>query len=893
MEPIRLEMKDFLSYHGEIVDFSQISCAALTGDNGSGKSSILEGVTFALFGQGSKAGRRELDLFVRKGAEEARVALEFRLDGQTWRVLRTRHKTKNRSILELARKQEDGTWALAGGRGIDETQSAIEGLLRMDYGTFTSSSLVLQGRSNTFTAAMTDAERKETLARILGLDIWPRMEDRAKKAILEEKTRLQGEETERTRLRGVADLAEQAQATLESLQSSILDRKSDLGALEIQETELNQKMGMRQALGKKVEELREEFSRVQARGKAHKEQCDKLSVEGEKGRERIAALDGVLLREKEIPGLEAVIADLETQEAVLNHKMGIRSTLEQSLKTRKANRARLKEQIEEGHRRKARLEKEHEDWQRGVQELDKILARKEEIRSAAVEKARLETEAQEMERTQTNLMQLQRDLLDAERAESEARKKGDILRMQLETKIESASRQAKLLDLVPCGEDLKSECPLLKMAREARASVETLRKDLEACTVPDSLQARVVGVRGAIEGLSYDPSTHERLRTQIASLRPIAELQNRLVGAESERGSAVRRIEAIVAELDEVKTKLDLDNADLLQMERDIQDEERELQKTDLLGKETSDLHARLAERKKTLADLLSSLASARTERKGLAARLVEIESQVAELNGFLALERKEAQEILARGTEAKKDFEKTADIPGKLAELKAEQARLDQVLAGLQSEAGRCRQTLESAAAAREKITAMESDMDKIRKDLVQWELFKAACSNRGGVPTLILEGAIPELERIANEMLDRMAQGRLQVRLDLQAETKTGKNAQEVLRITVLQGGLDRPYQTYSGAEQFLVDLALRVAVSKFLTHRAGAEIRFFVLDEGLGACDEATRMAVLDAIKVVSAEFGKTLVITHIAELQDSLPQRIEVRRTASGSKVTVQA
>lgn len=41
-------------------------------------------------------------------------------------------------------------------------------------------------------------------------------------------------------------------------------------------------------------------------------------------------------------------------------------------------------------------------------------------------------------------------------------------------------------------------------------------------------------------------------------------------------------------------------------------------------------------------------------------------------------------------------------------------------------------------------------------------------------------------------------------------------------------------------------MVDLALRVALSKFLAHRAGAEIKLFVLDEGLGACDGAPAAA-----------------------------------------------
>jgi exonuclease SbcC len=170
-------------------------------------------------------------------------------------------------------------------------------------------------------------------------------------------------------------------------------------------------------------------------------------------------------------------------------------------------------------------------------------------------------------------------------------------------------------------------------------------------------------------------------------------------------------------------------------------------------------------------------------------------------------------------------------------------------------------------------------------------YEVLDQACGKKAGVPALIVENAVPEIERLANEMLTKMAGGRLQVRLDTQAEGKTTGTMQEVLRITVLDGGMERPYQTYSGAERFMVDLALRVALSKFLAHRAGAEIKLFVLDEGLGACDQANRQAVMQAIQAVAREFGKVLVITHIAELQDALPQRIEVTKGPDGSKVKV--
>ena len=73
--------------------------------------------------------------------------------------------------------------------------------------------------------------------------------------------------------------------------------------------------------------------------------------------------------------------------------------------------------------------------------------------------------------------------------------------------------------------------------------------------------------------------------------------------------------------------------------------------------------------------------------------------------------------------------------------------------------------------------------------------------------------------------------------------------------------------------------------------MAHRAGAEIKLFALDEGIGCADATNRQAILDAILAVSDEFGKTLVVTHLDELKEAFPQRIEVTKDSEGSKVRV--
>lgn len=166
------------------------------------------------------------------------------------------------------------------------------------------------------------------------------------------------------------------------------------------------------------------------------------------------------------------------------------------------------------------------------------------------------------------------------------------------------------------------------------------------------------------------------------------------------------------------------------------------------------------------------------------------------------------------------------------------------------------------------------------------------AVAFGRNGVPALIIENAIPQIEVLANDLLGRMTGGRMSVRLVTQRETKTA-GVVETLDIIIADELGERPYAMWSGAERFEVDISLRVAISKFLARRAGTRLEVLVIDEGIGALDGAGRLRFLDAIQTVASDFSQVLVITHIDEVKDAFPQRIEVTKGADGSQARVVA
>jgi exonuclease SbcC len=95
-------------------------------------------------------------------------------------------------------------------------------------------------------------------------------------------------------------------------------------------------------------------------------------------------------------------------------------------------------------------------------------------------------------------------------------------------------------------------------------------------------------------------------------------------------------------------------------------------------------------------------------------------------------------------------------------------------------------------------------------------------------------------------------------------------------------------RNYELYSGGESFRINFVIRIALSKLLAGRAGAQLRTLFIDEGFGTQDSRGRERLVEAINAIQSEFDRILVITHIDELKDAFPIRIEVTKSADSHR-----
>jgi exonuclease SbcC len=93
------------------------------------------------------------------------------------------------------------------------------------------------------------------------------------------------------------------------------------------------------------------------------------------------------------------------------------------------------------------------------------------------------------------------------------------------------------------------------------------------------------------------------------------------------------------------------------------------------------------------------------------------------------------------------------------------------------------------------------------------------------------------------------------------------------------------------FSGGEAFRINLAIRIALSRLLARRAGADLRFLLIDEGFGSQDAQGRDRLVEAIAAIADDFEKILVVTHIDELKERFDVQIEVTKGEGGSRVQV--
>lgn len=851
MIPLELRVHNFMCYRDvPPLIFDGIHLACLTGPNGHGKSALLDAMTWALWG---RARARRDDELIHLGESEMEVEFTFVLGGTVYRVLRKRDSIgRGRTLLDLQVRSESGTFSSIAEPGVRATQDALIRLLRMDYDTFTNSAFLLQGRADAFTTR-TPAERKEVLGEILGLGLYDEYEQRAKERVREQEREiaevdglLRDIDRELDRRPQYETELAAAEARVDELSAALKLAEAELAALRQEHQALEHQQARLRDLDRRLNQARQEVRQVQAQM-------------GER-RERLAQYEEVLARRGEVEDGYARLVAARGDETSWNERLaqdarlqGRQRDLERAVDAARHElelaAGRLGERIQELERRAAEAPR-HEAALAEVTGALEALARDQEERDAA--HARLQSLNEESAGLQVRNEQM--------KAEMEAlRKKLDVL--QAETGAATCP---------VCGQDLSDEHRRRLAAemeedgtarREAYVANNGRRREIQ--DEVDRLRSEIQQLDRRLSGLAAQQRRGAQLEQALdAARRAEADLaslydERQALDARLQAGDYAPAEQAELAGLAEERQSLGYDGQ--------AHEEARRLVAS-LVEFEVA--HQRLQSAAERVADERAALADLETWLAGKQASLAEDEAQRGSLAGEVARLPDVAQRVQG----------KAAGVEDLHAQ--SSQARL--VLGGAQQRLDHCTRL----AAERERRAA---DRQRLAEEKAVFEDLRLAFGKRG-VQAMIIEAAIPEIEYEANRLLARMTDGRMHVRIETQRETLKGDTV-ETLDINIADELGTRPYELFSGGEAFRVNFAIRIALSKLLARRAGAQLQMLVIDEGFGTQDAEGRSRLVEAITSIQDDFSRILVITHIEELKDAFPVRIEVVKTENGSQFSL--
>ncbi|MCH7483863.1 MAG: SMC family ATPase [Chloroflexi bacterium] len=221
MRPTKLKVQGLTAFRKPVeVDFTDLDLFAITGPTGAGKSSLVDAITYALFGQAPRIGRSIREL-ISQGEDRLKVSLEFTVHGDSYRIFRESSRKSQRPPQLERFDKKTGEWRSEEVDRVRDTNAFIERLLHMDYEAFIRSVLLPQGEFQEFLAGDRD-QRRRVLDGLLRLGVYGDMQ-RAANAIA---TR-QNENATRIADRLASELANATPAALKEAKRELADRKSE------------------------------------------------------------------------------------------------------------------------------------------------------------------------------------------------------------------------------------------------------------------------------------------------------------------------------------------------------------------------------------------------------------------------------------------------------------------------------------------------------------------------------------------------------------------------------------------------------------------------------------------------------------------------------------------
>ena len=852
MIPVNLHIRGFLSYKEPAnINFEGLHLASITGANGAGKSSILDAITWALFG----IARARNDQIINQQSDTAIVSLDFLYEHQNFRIRRTKPLEKTMVLEFYIFDPETKDWRSITEHSMQETQKRIISTLRMDYNTFTNASFFLQGKADQFTQ-LSPGERKDILSNILGLEIWEeyliRARELRKNLEVEEKSIYLAIDNI------LIELAkeEQSKAKLEEEEKEYANKKT---LKEKQNDLLEQARQLEKAKDKiesQINQLEKDLKKIQSSIEKNKEREQGLLSEQERHSKYLENSKQIEEKYSKWQSTRIALDDW-------NHKFSLFHKANQNL-------VEINNQIKSYLNNLASQKEVLEGKLAKVQEYQtQIPILEEEFTTLNKTQSELSSSISQKNKYIEERMKIQKDISE---------KNLTIDHLQNLNK----EKRQKLIEFRGAG----PECPfcMQPLSKEHREKYESLviAEGLERKQAIElhqneliSLKSNLADIDKALKKIDSDERLLRELMPKISEKQVlISNIKKEVSEWETKDGLAYASILEKLEKQEELQPLLS-----------EKEKYEKELQ---TIGYDETKHHEvkNLENELRSVEIEYQNLISAKTKMEPIPAQLNEIRNEIS-------LYEAELQEKSALLEALQFDYQDQYSNLPNIASIRKELDVLDIEISQISNRIGAEKQKLDTIANKKIEKTQLEALLSNLSIQINRYKKIEDAFG-KNGVPALLIEQALPEIEMHANELLDRLSNSQLSIHFETQSEykDKKRKDKKETLEILINDAfGHTRAYEMFSGGEAFRINFAIRLALSQVLAKRSGARLETLVVDEGFGSQDHLGISRLVETINLIKKDFAKVLIITHLEELKDAFPARIEVEKTINGSKVEV--
>jgi exonuclease SbcC len=851
MIPKHLSLSGFLSYREPVdLDFSRFELACISGQNGAGKSSLLDAITWSIFGQA----RRRDDAVINAASETAEVSLTFEYESNTYRVQRIKPRNKT-TILEFHIQTADESWKPLTERTLRETEAKIQDVLRLDYETFINASFFLQGKADQFTQQRA-GDRKRILGTILGLEVWETYRKRTVEHrkvidahILSLEGRLQeikaelDEEGDRVERLNTLEVALDRLAKTRSLHETALSNlRRQSAALREQENLIN-------TLADQLHRAERNLEEIETRHASRKEERDSFASILSRSEEIDKAYSSWETARADLERWEQVASQFHEHEvkrhAPLTEIETVRSRLEIERDTLKGEASNVESTLSEVPGLEGQIATEKQVIEAVNAQISERFKLEGELDTARTRQAEAKAENPRLKGEMDELKDRIDQLTSTEGATcplcGQPLDPDDRQRL-----IEELNVEGKVM-----GDRFRENKKLLD---EFNQLVEDLEKGIT------SLKAADANLREHTRNLDQLTAHLEQIQNRRGEWEALGAVKLKGTEAKIESGDFAQEARAILSKID----------AELIEIGYDTTTHDSVRENEGKLRSVEEDLRA-LEKARATLAPL---------ERE-----IAETEEQIGKQRGEISRLQNDHDQAAASFAAAQ------AELPD-LDAAERDFLTLQEEENSLRLEVGAAQQKVSVLEDLKVRRLQLDTQREELARKVAQYRALERAFG-KDGVPAMLIEQALPQIELTANEVLQRLSGGNMSIRFSTQQAYKDKKRTdlRETLDIQISDGAGIRDYEMFSGGEAFRINFAIRLALSEVLAQRAGASLQTLVIDEGFGSQDDIGRQRLVEAINLVKDDFAKILVITHIDSLKDAFDTRIEVTKTPQGSVIQV--